>query len=759
MSRSRPGYGRNFIRCASVFGAICLTSLSFSQTSRSQTKDASTPDAAFSEALKKYPGLLSELGQLFEKLKHNVQFPAERHQSELLPLLPASTTFYAAFPNYGEPAHQALMTFRDELKQSAVLQNWWQQSDMAKAGPQIESSIDKFYELSQYLGDEIVLAGEAEGSAPSVVFVAEVRKPGLKDFLQQVLKDLPDKSTSNVRVLDLQELATAKTEAKSEAKTMPGGLVILVRPEVVVAGSDLIVVRNINRLLEARTSTTQTTTQITTGEFTSTPFGQRLVRTYEGGASVVAAADLHKLISKLPAGKPDSQKMLERSGLKDVKYLVWDHKSVAGPNSEKEPLGEIELSFTGPRHGAASWLAAPAPLGSLDFVSPKSVLVGGVTLKNFGEIFDDLRAFSADSNPSAFATLPAMEQAMHVNLRDDLLSQLQGEIAFALTDFTPEHPEWKAILRVNDSDRLQKTLSKLLLSAPVVARQSEEEGVTYHSLMVPSSPKPLQVVYAFVDGYLIVASSHDSAAEAVQLHKSGESLAKSAKFLESFPPGYAREVSALVYEDASAMTAFRLRQLSPDMAQAISRLIPSTAPIVFGAYGEERSIHGFSAGGGADASAILFGAAIAIPNLLRAKTAANESAAVGTVRAINVAQTSYSYKYLQNGYARDLASLGPDPRGSGLKTANHAALIDADLGSSSCTAGAWCEKSGYRFSISGVCRLRSCNEFVIVATPVVSGPGSRNLCSTSDSIIRFQAGPPLITAISAQECREWTPLR
>ena len=187
---------------------------------------------------------------MFEKLKHNVQFPAERHQSNLLPLLPASTTFYAAFPNYGEPAHQALLTFRDELKQSTVLQNWWQQSDMAKAGPQIESSIDKFYELSQYLGDEMVLAGEAEGSVPSVVFVAAVRKPGLKDFLQQLLKDLPGKSTSNVRVLDVQELALAKSEIKSEAKTLPGTLVVLVRPDVVVAGSDLIAVRNINRLLE-----------------------------------------------------------------------------------------------------------------------------------------------------------------------------------------------------------------------------------------------------------------------------------------------------------------------------------------------------------------------------------------------------------------------------------------------------------------------------------------------------------------------------
>ncbi len=740
MGYTKAIYRRHFLNCAIALAVICLlTSVSVSQTGASQTKAANAPDAALSQELSKYPGLLPELGHLFERFKHDVQFPPERQKSELLPLLPASTSLYGAFPNYGEPAHQALIVLRDELTQSAVLQNWWQQSDMAKTGPLLESSVEKFYELSQYLGDEMVIAGETKGSVPSVVFVTEVRKPGLRLFLQQMLKGLPESSTSKLRVLDLQELAAAKIEAKAK----PGGLVVLVRPDFVIAGSDINAVRNLNQLMESKT-----------GGLASTPFGERLMQAYQGGTSVVAAADLHKILGGLPSGKPESEKALERSGFKNVKYLVWDHKSVAGKS-----LGEMELSFIGPRRGPAAWLAAPATLGSLDFISPKSALVAGVALKNLGEVFDDMKSFSSDSNPSAFATLPAMEQAMHVNLRDDLLSQLQGEIAFALTDFTPAHPEWKAILRVNDSDRLQKTFNKLVLSSPVVARQTEEEGVTYHSLIVPSQQKPLQIVYTFVDGYLIVASSHDSAAEAVQLHKSGESLAKSAKFLESFPPGYPREVSALVYENASAMTALRVRQLSPDMAEAMSHLTPSAAPIVFCAYGEERAIRGVSTGAGADASAILMGGAIAIPNLLRAKTAANESVAVGTLRTINVAQTTYSYKYLQNGYARDLASLGPDPRGSGLKTANHAGLIDPDLGSSSCTAGAWCEKAGYRFSVAGECRLRSCKEFVVVATPVVSGPGSRNFCSTSDAVIRFEVGPTLISPVSAGECRQWAPLQ
>jgi hypothetical protein len=752
MGYSRAACRRYCVRCAFALALICLlTSIAISQTAAAQTNAASTPNAALSQELNKYPGLLPELGQLFEKLKRDVQFPAERHQSDLLPLLPASTTFYGAFPNYGEPAHQALIIFRNELKENAVLRNWWEQSDMAKTGPAAENFIEKFYELSQYLGDEAVIAGEAEGSVPSVLFVTEVRKPGLQEFLQQMLKDLPGKSTSSVRVLNLQELASAKSQEKSEGKSQAkklGELVILVRPDFVIAGADLSSVRRFNTVLEGKTL-----------EFASTSFGQRLALAYQGGTSVLAGADLHGLMSMLPAGKPESQQMLDRSGFKDVKYLVWDHKSVTGPNSTKEALGEVELSFNGPRRGAASWLAAPAALGSLDFVSPKAAFVMSVRLKNLGEVFDDIRDLSANSNGNAFATLPAMEQAMHFSLRDDVLSQLPGEITFALTNFSAPHPEWKAILRVDNSDHLQTILIKLLKSAPVVARQSVEEGVTYHSLMVPSSPKPMEIVYAFVDGYLIVASGQDSAAEAVQLHKSGESLAKSRKFLESFPPGYPREVSALVYEDASAMTALRMRQLSPEIAEAMSHFSPTTAPVVFCAYGEESAIRGVSAGGGADAGAILFGGAIAIPNLMRARTSANESSAVATLRTINAAQTIYSGKYLQNGYARDLASLGPDPRGSGLKTANHAGLIEADLGSSGCITGAWCEKSGYRFSVAGVCRMRSCQEFVAVATPVSSSTGSRSFCSTSDAVIRFAAGSTLISLVSAQECRQWQPLQ
>src|SRR5262249_49350734 len=55
---------------------------------------------------------------------------------------------------------------------------------------------------------------------------------------------------------------------------------------------------------------------------------------------------------------------------------------------------------------------------------------------------------------------------------------------------------------------------------------------------------------------------------------------------------------------------------------------------------------------------ILIIAAIAVPNLLRSKMAANEASAVGTVRSINNAEVLYSNTYPATGYAAAIANLG-----------------------------------------------------------------------------------------------------
>src|SRR5438270_9858780 len=56
---------------------------------------------------------------------------------------------------------------------------------------------------------------------------------------------------------------------------------------------------------------------------------------------------------------------------------------------------------------------------------------------------------------------------------------------------------------------------------------------------------------------------------------------------------------------------------------------------------------------------ILIIAAIAIPNLLRSRIAANEASAVGSVRTINTSEVTYSSTYSDIGYSSSLANLGP----------------------------------------------------------------------------------------------------
>jgi hypothetical protein len=717
---------------ASRFFALSITIFCLVLPCASQKSQQQSPDVTFQQQIAKYPGFLTDLGHLFERWQKELTFPQARGQSKLLPLLPQSTTYFIAIPNYGDSAHQALEIFHQELKNSTGLRNWWQ-GEMSTTGPQLEESIDQFYLLSQFLGDEIVISGASGDTNSKPFLVAQVRKPGLREFLTNSIKDPSRKSTFNLRVLDTSELSLAKNSAKTQ------DIVVLVRPDYVIAAPDLDRVRQLNSLLDS-----------TTKPFPSTLFGQRILRTYDGGVSIVGAADLHSIVSQIPKTEMKDQRAFEQTGFKDMKYLIWDRK-----DSGIKGVSETELSFTGSRHGIASWLAPPAKLGSLEFVSPKSFFVLSIALKNLGEIFDDVKELASYSNPNAFATLPNMEQALHISLKDDLLSQLQGEITLELHNLDEHGPTWDLILRVKDSDRLQRTLEKLLSSAPVQMTTFESGGVSYHSLVVPAKQQPVRITYAFADGYLLFASSQELAAEAISLHKSGKGLANSPALATTLPAGYSPEVSALLYEDATAASVFQLQRFAPQIASAVP---PSSEPLTaaYRAYGEETAIRGVSSSGGFDVAGVLLGAAVAIPNLLRARIAANEASAAATLRTLSTAQITYQAHYPRTGFARNIDALGPDQRDFKAYSPQHAGLIGPEL-VQDCSPAGWCTRSGYRFHLRAICKAQACQEFVVVGTPLQTATGHRSFCSTSDAVIRVQAGPPLEDPITVSQCRAWPP--
>jgi type IV pilus assembly protein PilA len=724
---------RNWIQCGAVLALILV--VAFNCRAQTQTPDQSAEVQAL-EKLGLTPPVLEEISKLFRKFQSTVQYPPARSESRLMGIQPDSTVAYVAVPNYGEVADQALQIFRQDLKESAVLREWWQRGNMAATGPMLEVAVEKFSEFSEYLGNEIAIAGSVEGHDPKLLIAAEIRKAGLKEFLAQIVKQYSGQTTP-VRILDAKEFAEAKETSAGK------NLTVLVRPDYMAASLDLATLRSFNARLDRKDP-----------GFSSTPFGQRIAQAYQGRVTILEAVDLQEILTLIPITTEKERTTLERTGLVDLKYWISRRLSIEGKS-----VSEGEVSFTRPRRGVMAWLASPAALESLDFISPSPVAVVSLKLKNPAEIYDDVRTLSMASNPNSFAMVDAFEHSLNISVRNDLLGQLGGEITGELVSYSQRQAVWKSVLSVKDSAKLQQSLNTLLSAVTGPPAMSEADGIPYYTLPIPSAKPPMEIDYAFVDGYLVSGSSREVVAEAVRLHKNGAALAKTERFRAAMPPGHGTEFSALLYEDPIAVWALNARKTAPDMTKLLSQLSGQGPPVVACAYGEEKVIRATSTSPAIDASVFLIAAAVAIPNLLRSRITANEASAVGSLRTVNTAQVTYFGIYPDRGFAPDLATLGPAPDGDVKGSAEHANLLSPPLAGLSCKAGKWCDKSGYRFRVSGVCKQQVCGDYVSLAVPVRPETGNRNFCSTSDAVIRFKSGVlPQDTQLSVKECQAWAPL-
>ena len=124
---------------------------------------------------------------------------------------------------------------------------------------------------------------------------------------------------------------------------------------------------------------------------------------------------------------------------------------------------------------------------------------------------------------------------------------------------------------------------------------------------------------------------------------------------------------------------------------------------------------------------ILIIAAIAIPNLLRARIASNESAAASQIRTLNTAQTSYATAYPAAGYGT-LAALGGAIPCTPSSTTS--CLVDNSLATNYGGSG----KNGYNFTNT----LTSSNtQYDVTAYPIAVGStGINSFCSIEDAVVR-----------------------
>lgn len=135
---------------------------------------------------------------------------------------------------------------------------------------------------------------------------------------------------------------------------------------------------------------------------------------------------------------------------------------------------------------------------------------------------------------------------------------------------------------------------------------------------------------------------------------------------------------------------------------------------------------------------ILIVAAIAVPNLLRAKISADQASAVENVRTVTTASVSYWVTY-SNGYPPSLPALGGLGPGA---TCDAAVLVDVTI-----TTAPY-QKSGYKYAYTGEqgtvattppgCTNPGFNGYLITATPISLGvSGNMSYCSSEPGIIHY----------------------
>jgi len=143
---------------------------------------------------------------------------------------------------------------------------------------------------------------------------------------------------------------------------------------------------------------------------------------------------------------------------------------------------------------------------------------------------------------------------------------------------------------------------------------------------------------------------------------------------------------------------------------------------------------------------ILIIAAIAIPNLLRARMAANEASAAASIRTINTGMVTYESSYPNVGFAASLTVLGgADPC---TPSSTSACLIDSVL-----SAGV---KSGYNFAAVGAGGPPA-EQYYTTATPVtLNQTGTISFCAFEDGVVRVD--PTGALAGSEAACQALNPL-
>ncbi|MGH9963178.1 MAG: hypothetical protein ACREBC_39680, partial [Pyrinomonadaceae bacterium] len=296
--------------------------------------------------------------------------------------------------------------------------------------------------------------------------------------------------------------------------------------------------------------------------FTSTPFHNRIAQIYQEGAGLVVAANLEKVIERakgeITRGSDAAQKesALQQLGILNLKYFALDQKDSQGKTHTR-----AVLSFNEAQRGIPSWLAAPEPMGSLEYISPDANIVAGFVVKQPESLVEDLLGVVETVSPDLRANLTRLQAEQGLDLRKDFAAPLGGEFAFAIDGPILPTPSWKMVFEVNDPEHLRQTLERVVAEINKEAAKFGKTGLswdradiggrTYYTLR--SGDFGVEVNFTYVNGYMIVGPSRALLERSVRSQEAGYSLLRSARFTAGLPADGNANFSAVFYHNLAPL--------------------------------------------------------------------------------------------------------------------------------------------------------------------------------------------------------------
>ncbi|MEO8649069.1 MAG: FecR domain-containing protein [Acidobacteriota bacterium] len=331
---------------------------------------------AWSRNAARYAELVSQLAKLRHDIDTQVPRPGVRYSSKLVDLVPENSVFYAALPNLSETLARSQRIMQERIKQNPALAEWWK-GDRGGDGPGInEQTLARVQEFGSQLGDEIVVSAalDAKGEPSGILVLGEVKDgASFRTYLDGQLArfangtgDMP-----NIRIIDDPMTFTASVTPRSAAKTpqvkdkvtgKKDEVFVWVNNDIFAASPQIESLRGLSTRLKTPDA----------NRFANSSFHQRINDVYADGAGLLIAADLEKIVGQAIAKDTSPEAARHIQGLKQLGVMNLRHFIVEQKEVDGKTLSRAALTFSESNKGIASWLAAPGPMGALDYISPNA---------------------------------------------------------------------------------------------------------------------------------------------------------------------------------------------------------------------------------------------------------------------------------------------------------------------------------------------------------------------------------------------------